>query len=42
MQQTNGVTSVMSQEQSDLVTSVTISTDKKDAMKNGKSVIINN
>lgn len=43
MQQTNGVTAVISQEQSDLVTSATISAGgQKDAIKNGKSVIIAN
>lgn len=43
MQQTNGVTTVISQEQSDLVTSATISAGgQKDPIKNGKSVIINN
>jgi len=37
MQQTNGVTAVISQEQSDLVTSATISAGgQKDPMKNGK------
>ena len=38
MQQTNGVTTVISQEQSDLVTSATIS----ESIKNSKSIIINN
>lgn len=43
MQQTNGVTAVISQEQSDLVTSATISAGgQKDAIKNGKTVIIAN
>jgi hypothetical protein len=43
MQQTNGVTTVISQEQSDLVTSVTISAGgQKESIKNGKSIIINN
>lgn len=43
MQQTNGVTTVISQEQSDLVTSATIAAGgQKDAIKNGKSVIITN
>lgn len=40
MQQTNGVTTVISQEQSDLVTSATISAGgQKDPIKNGKSII---
>lgn len=40
MQQTNGVTTVISQEQSDLVTSATISAvGQKDSIKNGKSII---
>jgi hypothetical protein len=43
MQQTNGVTAVISQEQSDLVTSATISAGgQKDSIKNGKTVIITN
>lgn len=43
MQQTNGVTTVISQEQSDLVTSATISAGgQKDSIKNGKTVIIAN
>lgn len=43
MQQTNGVTTVISQEQSDLVTSATISAGgQKDSIKNGKTVIITN
>lgn len=44
MQQTNGVqTTVISQEQSDLVTSATIAAaGQKDAIKNGKSVMITN
>lgn len=42
MQQTNGVTTVI-QEQSDLVTSATISAGgQKESIKNGKSIIINN
>lgn len=42
MQQTNGVTTVISQEQSDLVTSATISAGggQKDPIKNGKSIVI--
>lgn len=40
MQQTNGVTTVISQEQSDLVTSATISAGgQKDPIKNGKTII---
>lgn len=40
MQQTNGVTTVISQEQSDLVTSATISAGgQKDPIKNGKSIL---
>lgn len=42
MQQTNGVSTVISQEQSDLVSSATISAGGQDSIKNGKSVIINN
>lgn len=48
MQQTNGVTTVISQEQSDLVTSATITSNggsggiQKDPIKNGKSVVITN
>jgi hypothetical protein len=41
MQQTNGVTTVISQEQSDLVTSATISAGGQ-SIKNGKSIIITN
>lgn len=45
MQQTNGMTTVINQEQSDLVTSATLSsnggnTGPKDSIKNGKTVII--
>lgn len=40
MQQTNGMTTVISQEQSDLVTSATISAEgQKDPIKNGKSIL---
>lgn len=43
MQQTNGATTVISQEQSDLVTSATISAGgQKEPIKNGKSVVIAN
>lgn len=43
MQQTNGVTTVISQEQSDLVTSATISAGgQKESIKNGKGIVINN
>lgn len=41
MKQTNGVTTVISQEQSDLVTSAT-NGQQKEPIKNGKSVIITN
>lgn len=45
MQQTNGMTTVINQEQSDLVTSATLSTNggtagPKDSIKNGKTIII--
>lgn len=44
MQQTNGMTTVINQEQSDLVTSATLSAGggQKDSIKNGKTVIITN
>jgi hypothetical protein len=47
MQQTNGMTTVINQEQSDLVTSATLSTNggaagPKDSIKNGKTIIITN
>jgi hypothetical protein len=49
MQQTNGMTSVINQEQSDLVTSATLAVagsgggvGQKESIKNGKSVIITN
>ena len=42
MQQTNGVTTVMSQEQSDLVTSATVNGGQKNQIKNSKNIIITN
>lgn len=47
MQQTNGMTTVTNQEQSDLVTSATLATNggaagPKDSIKNGKTIIITN
>ena len=42
MQQTNGVKTVMSQEQSDLVTSATVNGGQKNQIKNSKNIIITN